>query len=494
MTLYALGLTSKEEVDKIMDAAKNGTELEVSTEHWSYEDICSLEYRLVLNADCFVKDAQTGSYTDLRESEAGLNLIYDGAVPLRVTGIIRPAEDAVSSMLRGSVCYTSALTAYISEHTESADVVRAQRETPDTDVFTGLPFKPETEPEQAQKAELFLARIEDYEEPECAALYVGMMSIPAPEELDAMVEQAMAGVDRQMIEQAMVQSYAQQTGMREADVMDYLKDMTDEELTDLYRQAVTEQCKAGYAAQVQAQLAGVPEAQLSQMLTQTLDASTEEQLAAYYDNLLKFSDSSFEDNLAEMGVIDLDDPAQINLYASTFAAKDIIKEVIESYNEGKDELEKIVYTDYVGLIMSSVTTIIDAITYVLIAFVAISLIVSSIMIGVITLISVQERTKEIGILRALGASKHDVSSMFNAETVIIGFTAGLLGVVVTYLLCIPINIILRHLTGIANLRAVLPWQGALILIAISVLLTLFAGIIPSRSAAKKDPVVALRTE
>ena len=144
--------------------------------------------------------------------------------------------------------------------------------------------------------------------------------------------------------------------------------------------------------------------------------------------------------------------------------------------------------------MSSITTIINAITYVLIAFVAISLVVSSIMIGVITLISVQERTKEIGILRAIGASKRNVSSMFNAETVIIGFTSGLLGVGITYAMCIPINLILHKLTDIEILNAILPPEAAVLLVAISVVLTLFAGIIPSRSAAKKDPVVALRTE
>ncbi|MBR2160675.1 MAG: FtsX-like permease family protein, partial [Clostridia bacterium] len=158
------------------------------------------------------------------------------------------------------------------------------------------------------------------------------------------------------------------------------------------------------------------------------------------------------------------------------------------------DVKKISYTDYVGLLMSSVNTIIDAITYVLIAFVSISLIVSSIMIGVITLISVQERTKEIGILRAIGASKANVSSMFNAETVIIGFTSGLLGVLITYVLCVPINLILNALTGIGNLKAILPAEVGLLLILISVFLTLIAGIIPSRSAAKKDPVVALRTE
>ena len=159
-----------------------------------------------------------------------------------------------------------------------------------------------------------------------------------------------------------------------------------------------------------------------------------------------------------------------------------------------DDLKEIHYTDYIGLIMSSVTTIINAISYVLIAFVGVSLIVSSIMIGVITLISVQERTKEIGILRAIGASKRNVSSMFNAETVIIGFTSGTLGVLITYLLCIPINLVLHRLTGIQNLSATLPIPVALILIGISMLLTLFAGVIPSRSAAKKNPVVALRTE
>jgi len=167
---------------------------------------------------------------------------------------------------------------------------------------------------------------------------------------------------------------------------------------------------------------------------------------------------------------------------------------IDEYNKNVPELQKLKYTDYIGILMSSVTTIIDAITYVLIAFVAVSLVVSSIMIGVITLISVQERTKEIGILRSLGASKKNVSRMFNAETIIIGFTSGLLGVLITYLLLIPINIIVHSLTGLNNLTGVLPIPTALILILISMLLTLIAGIIPSRSAAKKDPVVALRTE
>ena len=195
-----------------------------------------------------------------------------------------------------------------------------------------------------------------------------------------------------------------------------------------------------------------------------------------------------------MGYLDLNKPSSINIYATSFENKEIIEDAIEAYNESRDEVSKIKYTDYIGIMMSSVSTIINTITYELIAFVAISLIVSSIMIAVITLISVQERTKEIGILRAIGASKRNVSGMFTAETVIIGFVAGLLGVVVTYLLCIPINAVIHNLTGIAGLNAHLPISAAAALILISMLLTVFSGIIPSRSAAKKDPVVALRSE
>jgi putative ABC transport system permease protein len=209
---------------------------------------------------------------------------------------------------------------------------------------------------------------------------------------------------------------------------------------------------------------------------------------------MKFAPTSYKENLRELGYVTLEAPSSINIYATTFEEKDIIEAEIADYNEDVHDLAKITYIDYVGLMMSSVTSIINAITYVLIAFVAVSLIVSSIMIGVITLISVQERTKEIGILRAIGASKRNVSTMFNAETVIIGFTSGTLGVLITYLLCIPINIILHKLTDVSNLNAILPIPVAITLVIISVLLTMLSGLIPSRSAAKKDPVIALRSE
>ncbi|MCQ2454932.1 MAG: ABC transporter ATP-binding protein/permease [Clostridia bacterium] len=213
--------------------------------------------------------------------------------------------------------------------------------------------------------------------------------------------------------------------------------------------------------------------------------------SSYLENSM--SESTYDDNLLKLGVANIDLPSGISIYPKDFESKDKISDIINNYNKSKDENNRIKYTDYVGLMMSSVTTIINAITYILIAFVSISLIVSSIMIGIITYISVLERTKEIGVLRAMGASKRDVSNIFNAETLIVGFASGTLGILVTILLLIPINKIIKRFTDIAGL-AVLPIKGAIILIIISMILTLIAGLIPSRIAAKKDPVISLRSE
>lgn len=207
--------------------------------------------------------------------------------------------------------------------------------------------------------------------------------------------------------------------------------------------------------------------------------------------------ASYETNLLALGIVDLENPSIINIYPKDFHSKDAIKEFIDDYNDEKEakglDDEVISYTDYVGLLMESVTTIVDVISYVLIAFVSVSLIVSSIMIGIITYISVLERTKEIGILRSIGASKKDISRVFNAETFIVGTFAGLIGVIVTFLLNIPINMIIKNLSGIENIAS-LPIVGAIILVAISMFLTIIAGLIPSKMASKKDPVEALRSE
>ena len=206
------------------------------------------------------------------------------------------------------------------------------------------------------------------------------------------------------------------------------------------------------------------------------------------------SDATLKSTLKKLGDAEKASPASINFYAKDFASKDHVEQFIKDYNNSVEEEDSIEYTDLVGALMSSVTIIIDVISYVLIAFVSISLVVSSIMIGIITNISVLERTKEIGILRAIGASKKDVSRVFNAETFIIGLIAGILGIGVTLLLCIPTNAIIFALTGFANVKAVLPPVAAVILVLISMGLTMLAGIIPAKSASKKDPVVALRSE
>lgn len=495
MTLYALGLQSEEEAGKIVEAALEQKELEYSDQSWSFAEICNTEFRVILNSDCYIYDENTGLYTDLRETDAGIQYLYDNGIALKVTGIIRPNEDVTAPMLTGTIGYTGKLTEYVIEEMQGSEAISAQLADETTDIFTGLPFKEATGSlTEEEKTEEWKTYVKDLSDLEKADIYVQMKGIPSEEELEAMVSQAMAGMNRETMEAALLQALTEQMGMSEEDVADYLTSMTDEDMETIFTQMMEEQVKAQYAAQVQEQLAMMQPAELSAALEMEIENLTQEQCALYYDEIMEFSDHTYDGNLRELGYLDLNAPFTINIYASTFDNKDLVEEAIAEYNKDKEELSQITYTDYVGIMMSSVSTIINAITYVLIAFVAISLIVSSIMIGVITLISVQERTKEIGILRAIGASKRNVSSMFTAETVIIGFTSGLLGVIVTVLLCIPINKVIHTLTGIMNLDAYLPVEAAVILVLISIILNYLSGVIPSRSAAKKDPVVALRSE
>ena len=495
MALYALGLKPQEEMDAIMQAAVDQTEVKLEDQSWSYEEICSREYKTVLNADCYAYDEASGLYVDLRDTDAGLRYLYDNGITLQVSGIIRPNENASAHMLSGSIGYTSALTEHLAQASQDSAAIQAQMDSPNRDIFTGLPFQESTGSlTDEEKESAFRSYVSGLEEQGKAETYLAIQSLPTQEQIDQAVGQSTGSMSREEMESTLQETLTSQASLDESQVEDYIAAMSDEELSDLFTQMAEEQFKAQYAAQVQQQLAAMEPAQMAAALDAAMDTYTTQQCAQYYDEVLTFSDSTYEENLVQLGYIDLDDPASISLYAASFEDKDVIEQAIADYNETKDDLEQIQYTDYIGLMLSSITTIINAITYVLIAFVAVSLVVSSIMIGVITLISVQERTKEIGILRAIGASKRNVSSMFNAETVIIGFTSGALGVLITWVLCIPINAILHHLTGIQTLSAFLPLPTALVLMLISTALTLFSGIIPSRSAAKKDPVVALRTE
>ena len=274
----------------------------------------------------------------------------------------------------------------------------------------------------------------------------------------------------------------------ETDIFTGLPFTNDEAETKVYTMAEIQAMLPSMSPDMQAQItgaiaqmqqSGMPEEQIAAILSQQLIGGT--------------SKSTYDQNLTLLGVSDLDKPSAINLYPIDFEAKDKIADIISDYNKGKDEENQIIYTDYVGLMMSSITTIINAISYILISFVAISLVVSSIMIGIITNISVLERTKEIGILRAVGASKGDVSRVFNAETIIEGLAAGLVGIGLTQLMIIPINLLINNVFQL-NAQAYLHPTAAVILVCISVFLTFIAGLIPAKSAARKDPVVALRSE
>ena len=495
MTLYALGLKSQAEIEAMTEAVLNKEPLKVEGKKWSYKEICEMEFKSILNSSCYTKDEKTGLYTDLRDTEAGLKYLYANGIPLKVTGIIRPKEGTSTTLLSGSICYTKKLTDYVVEKAKESNAIKLQLEDDSVDIFTGLPFKENSKNlTLEEKTTEFKAYLKKLDKNGKADTYVKIMSIPEKSAVDKFVNDSLKATSRKKIEEMLIPGIAQQTGMSEAEIKDYIKEMKDEEIFEMYTSILEEQYRKQYAMGVMQSMAMMPVEQKAAALDAAVKKFKPEQFGTYYDEVLEFSDSTYEANLTKLGYVELDTPSSINIYASSFENKDIIEEMIADYNKSVEDLQKISYTDYLGIMMSSITTIINAITYVLMAFVAVSLIVSSIMIGVITLISVQERTKEIGILRAIGASKRNVSSMFNAETIIIGFLSGLLGVTITYLMCIPINIILQNLTGLSNLKAVLPLPAAIIFIAISVVLTMFSGIIPSRSAAKKDPVIALRSE
>ena len=507
LVIYSLGLSAQDEVVESMQHMLDGSEFDSKDiQSWSYEDLCNMSFKIVLPAERYQYDSASGTYTDVSTTDTGLDFLYnsdDVGTRVKIVGILRPNENAVSSMLSGAIGYTSALTDYLVEKAGQTEILQKQKEDPDTDVILGLPFLTDDYSVSDEQKE---ADVTDYLKGLSvtgrAAAYTAMMSVPSEEYLSAIVEQQMGSLDRASIEQMVISTYAQQMSVDEATVKSYIAQMDDDTLFGYVEQSIREQVTEQYAAGVQARLSNMTSDQLAMALDLALEKSpavtplTSEQYNWLYDNYMPatVSNGTYEDNLKLLGDVDLASPKTINIYASTFADKDAIADAIEQYNSSVSEDDQIDYTDYVALLMSSVTTIINAISYVLIAFVAISLVVSSIMIGIITYISVLERTKEIGILRAIGASKRDISRVFNAETLIEGFCSGAIGIGITLLLIIPINLVVHHLTGIESLNAILPPVGGAALVVISMALTFIAGLIPSGIAARKDPVEALRTE
>ena len=310
-----------------------------------------------------------------------------------------------------------------------------------------------------------------------------------------------SGIERDMmmkqIQMAYIlQNWGSKVDMDQNAIAGYLQTLSASKFDEVFNKVLDQAATEAYQSYAGMRASGSENTtKVAKAFDEFLEKATNEDFLTYYENNMpdKVSELNHQDLLESLGVCSLDDPSMINIYPVDFEMKEKIADMIKEYNTMSSEEDKIEYTDYVAMLMSSVTNIITAISVVLICFVSISLIVSSIMIGIITYISVLERTKEIGILRAVGASKKDVSRVFKAETAIVGLLAGLVGIGTTILLCIPLNIIARDITGIDKLTAQLPPYGYL-LILLSVILTLIAGIFPARMAAKKDPVIALRSE
>ena len=510
IAFYALGLMTPEEVNEMFMAAVRGEQVNSTQKIVSYEDVLRTSFRLVLNADYYSRGAD-GKWKDIRNDEAALNLAIENGYALHIAGILRPNPEATATAVTASFGYTSALSQYVLEKTAESEIVREQLlpENENYDVLTGLPFvmTEHLDPSDSQKAILIREYFQSLTSEEKVARYTDILGTPTQEYLTQMVGQLMQQYQTRadMIALA-VNTYGFDQSAAEA----YFADYTDEELRQIVAGQLTKIVSEKYYEQAQMQVAQIkasvstPDdlfgvkgtmavaAEFDKLLAATTDEAV---LAGWYDSYMPntVSGSTLADTLKALGYADAQTPQAINLYARNFEDKERIDDLIAQYNAGVAEEDKISYTDYVALLMSGVNTMIDAVSYGLIGFVSISLVVSSIMIGIITYISVLERTKEIGILRSVGASKKDISRVFNAETIIVGLTAGLIGIGMTVLLNIPISLIAKKLTGISGI-ATLPAGAGVILVCISVVLTMIAGLIPSRLAARKDPVIALRTE
>ncbi len=433
-SMYQLGFITKEQYTAAKNQLANKQDGEDFT--LSYEDMLQKIFYLVPSSENYVKN-KNGSYSQIKNPEYDTDGLMNKSIPLKVTGIIRPKEDAKNATINTAVAYTNLLTNYVIDRANESAIVQAQKNTPEINVLNGVRFNATTDEEKIQ------------------------------------------------------------------DTKEYLLNLSEDEKANMYQlilyydgksqnQEINEDTNS-FDMNALSKLSMNPQSGISGMLENYLNDSpnTTTLLTIYNDYI---GGKSLEKNLASFGAVSYESPSSISIYADSFENKDAIGKVIENYNNTVGEDSKISYTDYVALMTSSLTTIINGISYVLIAFVAVSLIVSSIMIGIITYISVMERTKEIGILRALGASKKNISQLFNAETFIIGIFSGILGIGITLLLLIPINNVIQTISKIEDLSAVLPLESAGVLILISIVITVIGGFIPSRSAAKKDPVEALRTE
>ena len=432
LLLYALGIRNQKNFSTDIMGALAGTEVEKLDQSYSYEEICDMKFKLVLNCDYMVKDEKTGLWSDRSANLAFVKQLVEKGMDINIVGIIRPDENNVLSVGTGGIGYTTELMEYALEYTANSQPVKEQLANPKRDIITGMEFVDLT--------------VNDFD----------------------LVDIDMKLIDMKYLDLGPFMGMAGDIDLAEIDIMDMTSIFDFGDMSDLQKKLME-----GYLDDEQV-------IALKQAYIDTVNAQC-----------------SYDNTMSILGYQPVDTPTSIYFYPKSFESKDELNAMINYYNEavtadGHPEYS-ISATDPIGILLSSVTKIIDIVTYVLVVFVAISLVVSSIMIGIITYISVLERTKEIGILRAIGASKSDVSRVFNAETIIVGLAAGIIGILSTLVLELPINFLLDYLTK-TGAAAQLPFNAAVILVCISVFLTFIAGLVPSSLAAKKDPVEALRTE
>ena len=549
MTLYMLGVLDQGELEDIMKDLMEEKKYDTTPiDPFTYDDFLNMSFRL-LNTSDFFAEKEGMTYTvdgvtypvweDVRDKfdYDQATFVTENGIELKIAGIVRPKKGVAATSITGAIGYTKALTDYILEQNTKSAVINQQKAAPEYNVLTGLKFE-----RTVYTKENIDELIRTIDRTTMNAIYSFMT-----EQLHAMFSEnppvnaeSFLGFAAMMNNEQLGSLITQMLTIAKANPANEssLKILTEMVLTKMMpgvsvtADNLVTLLPAMSLEQIMVAIGGVPKSEQVPMDIKGLQAMCgEEAMTAIYDYmneqllLMSVDDSNFtlllsmmddeqfmtfqnklydlapqtdatlDSNLKLLGDAEKASPASINFYAVDFESKEFIESFIKEYNDTrKDTKDQLQYTDIVGNMMSSVTIIVDAISYVLIAFVSISLVVSSIMIGIITYISVLERTKEIGILRAIGASKRDISRVFNAETLIIGFAAGAIGIITTLLLCIPINIILKAVTEMENIKAVLPIAAGFALVAISMGLTLIAGIIPSRIASKKDPVEALRSE
>ncbi len=435
--LYEIGLLPSKDYKEILNKLDNNEKVDLKDLDIDPKNIIGHEYKILTPSDYYQKDGD--NFIDISNDEAKKNELIKNAITGKIVGIARQKTNDENQIVDSPLGYSKSLTDLLIKHVGDSDIAQAQLNNKDKNILNNLPFKANSDEEKINLAKSYLENI-----PENEKLKVNTYLMRnKPELMEELQEES--------------KKLQAQNPMALAN-----KDKSPNQASD------------------------------NALIDYAIKKNDKTLFLDIYGEFL--SDLSYKKNLEKFGLVSKDAPSNISIYVENFENRDKIKDFINQYNDGKSENEKIAYTDYIGLISSSITQIISAISYLLIAFVGVSLVVSSIMIGIITYISVLERVKEIGILRSIGASKKDIRKVFLSETFIIGLLSGLIGIGATTLVNIPISNLIQKMSGIDNIYSTLPPKAGLILVLISVGLTLIAGIIPSSIAAKKDPVRALAQE